>query len=86
MCVVDLVPSSCPGTQTKLHGVLALYVFTQYEADFMQESLEQSRPCTYLLATGLQFLGRTGENAHMHTDRNLDILHHFYDYIRMMAA
>ena len=42
MCVVDLVPSSYPGTQTRLGGVLALYVLIQYEPEFMQESPSNS--------------------------------------------
>ena len=74
MCVVDLVPSSYPGTQTRLGGGLVLYVFTQYEADFMQESPSNSLgPIHIYLPQGRNFLEERVKMAalyHICTNRN----------------
>ena len=57
MYLAMFVPSSGPVFQTRLGGVPALHVFTQYDADFRLENLSNSlNPIHIYLPQGSNFL------------------------------
>ena len=79
----DVCASSDPGFQRRLEGVLALYIFTQYEASFKQHNPSKSLlPVNIYLPQGDNFVeGRVNMYLCICLPltamwRNLDILHH----------
>ena len=79
----DVCASSDPGFQTRLKKVPALYIFTQYEADFKQENASKAfGPINVHLPQSGNFLE---ERVNMHiciclpmtpTGRNINFRHH----------
>ena len=72
--------------QTRLGGVLALYMFTQYDADFMQESFSNSFGSIHIhLTQGRSFL-KERVKMHICIRRAISTFCFIFMIIRMMAA